>query len=99
MKKVLIVLISICVLVLAVSCGTGWQQTTKNIKSNLGGGLDREIKVYNLITNDIVWENSGKSYIDDNSDVGNISIIYYVNGESKKADFIGSMYGVQSIEH
>lgn len=52
-----------------------------------------------MVTGDFVWENTGKSYIDGNSKPGDVAVIFYDEaGNSKKADFIGNFYGVESIE-
>jgi PBP1b-binding outer membrane lipoprotein LpoB len=95
-KKILIILI---IVLLLTSCGASWEQTKKTLKSDYGGGLYRKVTVTNQLTGEIVWEYEGKSYIDDSSKAGDITVIYYdKTGESKKADFIGQFYGVRTIE-
>lgn len=97
-KIILLVAISILIIVCSVSCAK-WEQIKKNWSSNAAGGLNRYIRVVNLVTNEVVWENIGKSYIDGKSEVGDVTIIYYDEaGSSKKADFIGNFYGVEAIE-
>lgn len=96
MKKICVILI---VVLLLTSCGAGWEQTKKSWKSDLGGGLYRKIEVTNQLTGEVVWTYEGKSYIDDASKSGDITVIYYDRtGSSKKADFIGQFYGVRSVE-
>lgn len=95
-KKFLIILI---IVLLLTSCGASWEQTKKTLKSDYGGGLYRKVTVTNQLTGETVWEYEGKSYIDDSSKAGDITVIYYdKTGESKKADFIGQFYGVRTIE-
>lgn len=99
MKKVFAVVLIVSALVLLVSCGAGWERTKKNWNSNFDGGLIRQITVTNQLNGEVVWEYTGKSYINSNSSVGDITIIFYNEfGESKKADFIGNFYGVSSVE-
>lgn len=97
-KIILLVVISILIITCSVSCAK-WEQIKKNWSSNAAGGLNRHIRVVNLVTGDIIWENIGKSYIDGKSEVGDVTIIYYDEvGNSKKVDFIGNFYGVEAIE-
>ena len=96
MKKFIVLLL---VVLLFTSCGMGWEQAKKDLKSDFGGGIDRQITVMNLYTGEVVWEFSGIAYIDDNSSTGDFSVIFKdVNGKTKKADFIGLFYGIQSME-
>jgi hypothetical protein len=92
------VLFAIMVVALLSSCGMGWNQTVKNFKSDLGGGLEREIIVENTRTGQELWRYSGKAYIDDESFPGNITIVYWIGNETKKYDAIGRDYGVRSVE-
>lgn len=96
MKRVLVVVV--LSMLLLSSCGMGWQNLKKDIKADIGGGLDRDIKVTNLFSGEEVWKYSGISYIKDSSSAGDVTIIYYDQGKTKKADFIGLLYGVSSIE-
>lgn len=97
-KIILLVVISILIIACSVSCAK-WEQIKKNWSANAAGGLNRCIRVVNLVTGDVIWENTGKSFIDGNSKVGDVTIIYYdESGNSKKADFIGNFYGVEAIE-
>lgn len=97
MKKVLIaVLVS---MMLLTSCGMGWENFKKDMKSDLGGGLKREIVVSNMLTGEVVWEYSGVSYISDESAAGDVTVVFYgKDNKIKKADFIGTFYGVHTIE-
>jgi hypothetical protein len=63
--------------------------TYKNLESNYGE-LERDITVMNSFTGDTIFKYSGPCYFDTDSGTGNISLIYKVNGSSKKADFIGN---------
>ena len=40
----------------------------------------------------------GISYIKDDSGAGDVTIMYYNGRDVKKADFLGTFYGVSSIE-
>ena len=97
-KKITLIIVAVLLLILITSCGASWEQTKKDWKANVGGGLNRKIIVTNQLTNEIIWEHEGKSYIDSSSSPGDITIIYYEGDESRKADFIGNFYGVSSIE-
>jgi hypothetical protein len=33
----------------------GWENFKKDVKSDLGGGLERTITVRNMFTNDVIW--------------------------------------------
>ena len=99
MKRSIIIILTIVLTTVMVSCGASWEQTKKDFVSDLGGGLERKITVTNLFNGEVVWSYEGKSYIDDCSTVGDVTIIYYDSrGNSKKADFLGQFYGVESIE-
>lgn len=99
MKKIIIIVISIAVLMSLTSCGARWEQAKKNFESAYSGGIERRISVYDCLTNEIIWSYEGKGYIDGNSTVGNVSIIYYINDNiSKKVDFIGNTICVVSEE-
>jgi len=81
------------------SCGMGWQNFTKDVGSDLGGGLVRTIVVENLYTGEVKWTYSGKAYIKDGSSPGDVTIIYRnSDGDLKKYDVIGQWYGVTSNE-
>lgn len=96
MKKFIVLLL---VVLLFTSCGMGWEQAKKDLRSDIGGGIDREIAVMNLYTGEVVWEFSGIAYISAGSETGDFSVIFRdENGNTKKADFIGLFYGIQSLE-
>lgn len=98
MKKVFVIVLIVLMSSMVVSCAK-WEQIKKNWSSNASGGLNRHVKVTNMFTGDLVWENIGKSYIDGSSEPGDVAVIFYDEaGNSKKADFIGNFYGVESIE-
>ena len=99
MKRSIIIILTIVLATVIVSCGASWEQTKKSWKSDLGGGLVRRIVVTNQITDEVVWEHEGKSYISEESTAGDVTIVFYDEyGNSKKADFIGNFYGVSSVE-
>jgi uncharacterized lipoprotein YehR (DUF1307 family) len=99
MKKVIVMLFVLFIALTLTSCGASWEQTKKNWKSDYDGGIDREITVVNMRTGELVWSYTGKCYIDSTSTAGDITVIYYDEmGMSKKADFIGSYYGLTAIE-
>lgn len=98
MKKAFVIVLVFLMSFMMVSCAK-WEQIKKNWSSNASGGLNRYVRVTNMVTGDLVWENTGKSYIDGNSEPGDVAVIFYDEaGNSKKADFIGNFYGVESIE-
>jgi len=98
-RKNLIVLVLIVVMVSLTSCGMGWENFKKDVKSDLGGGLERTIIVRNMFTNEVIWEYDGLAYIDEESTSGDVTVVYRSpSGAIKKADFLGSFYGVQSFE-
>lgn len=96
MKKVII--LGLAVAIMFSSCGMAYEQSVKNFKSDLGGGLDRKITVSNTRTGEVLFSFDGKAYIDDSSIPGNVTIVCTVDGKTKKVDFIGMDYGVFSVE-
>lgn len=100
MKKRSFWVVAILIAVLSfTSCGMGWENFKKDFKSDIGGGLKRSIVVSNMLTGEIVWEYEGIAYIDDKSTAGDITIMYRNEfGEAKKADFIGNLFGVYTLE-
>lgn len=100
MKKRILMFSMAIVMIVALSSCSSWEKFKKNWSSNMDGGLVRDTKVVNLLTGETVWEYDGKSYIDGKSEAGDVTIIFYDEyGNTKKADFIGQLYGVQSVEH
>lgn len=97
MMKKFVVMFAL-VAVLLSSCGLGFQQTVKNIQSDLGGGLDRIIVVENTRTGQEVFRFEGKAYIDDGSGAGDVTVVITTPNGTKKLDFFGRDYGVRSIE-
>ena len=67
----------------------GCVHTFKNIESNVGD-LTRDITVMNAFTGDTIFRYSGPCYFETNPSEGITSLIYKVDGTSKKADFIGN---------
>lgn len=97
-KKVFIILIIVLASFALTSCSS-WEKFKKNWSSNMDGGLVRDVEVINLLTGETIWKYSGKSYIDGKSEAGDVTIIFYDEyGNTKKVDFIGQFYGVQSVE-
>lgn len=98
-KKSLIVVLMLAALLMLSSCGMAWQEWKKDFKSDVGGGLPRDITVVNMYTDEVIWEYSGVAYIDSESTSGDITVIYRdQNGVVKKADFIGLFYGMHMFE-
>ena len=100
MKRKLTVVVLLVSLLMLSSCGMGWQSMKKDFKSDLGGGLERTITVTNMVTGEEVWSHEGVSYIKDSSTAGDVTVMFY-DGTSrapKKADFLGTLYGVSAIE-
>lgn len=97
-KKVTTVVLMVVLMMLLSSCGMSWQNWKKDFKSDLGGGLERTITVTNMLTGEEVWAHEGISYIKDDSGAGDVTIMYYNGRDVKKADFLGTFYGVSSIE-
>lgn len=94
MRKLKYFLILGLILVSLTSC-TETSVFFKNMKSSTVG-LDRDIKVTDFYGNE-VWSYSGKSFITDSSELGNVTISYYENGTLKKVDFIG-FYNIEARE-
>lgn len=100
MKKRILMVFAAALMVFTLASCSSWEKFKKNWSSNMDGGLIRNTKVINLLTGETVWEYDGRSYIDGKSEAGDVTIIFYDEyGNTKKADFIGQLYGVQSVEH
>jgi len=80
--------------------GNNFQIWKKNLQTNYGDGLDRNVVVSNAVTGETLWTYSGKCYVDDSSEPGDLTVIYYDNeGNVKKADFIGNMINLSMTEN
>lgn len=77
-------------------CGNRWEMTKKNYESDYGK-LSREITITNSFTGEVIWHFDGVTFIT-NSSEGDISILFYVDGQPKKADFIGQGIIAKIIE-
>lgn len=99
-RKILtILLVTLCAICL-VSCGAAWKMSVKNLKSNVGDGLNRHIEVYDARMGKTLWQYDGVCSISDTSDTGNLTVIYYNNeGEPMKVDFIGRYVSLISCEY
>jgi len=71
--------------------------TVKNLQSNFTN-LSRDITVINALRGDTIFKYSGPCYITDESGKGDITLIYKVNGVSKKADFLGDHVIFMAVE-
>lgn len=92
MKKAFLLLLALATAIVSVSTLQGCNgcvHTFKNIASNVTD-LDRDITVMNSFTGDTIFKYSGPCYFDTDSGTGNTTLIFKVNGSSKKADFIGN---------
>lgn len=80
-----------------VGCGNSWEQKKKNWASDYGD-LERDVTVINALTKDTLFSYSGPCYINTAASPGDITFIYYVNGQAKKADFLGEFVIFTAIE-
>lgn len=93
-KKILVILVLVLVLLLFTSC-TELQVMKKDLASSTKG-LERVITVKDFEGNEI-WRYEGRSYIDDRSSFGDVTIVYYEGKTPRKIDFIG-FYSVMAKE-
>lgn len=95
MKKLMIVLGLTAFL---AGCGNSWEVTKKEMKSDLGD-LKREVKVYDSLSKETLWEYTGDVYLTKDSGVGNITIIYRDSrGKVRKNDFMGTHVAISMHE-
>lgn len=95
MKK--LILITLFVIVATMTGCNGCTMIAKNLESNYSE-LNRDVVVLNAFTGDTIFTYSGPCYFETDSGTTNVSLIYKVNGHSKKADFVGGGFIFKAIE-
>lgn len=93
MKKIIIFAIAILTTLMYTGCNS-CTHAFKNFESDFAE-LDRDVTVMNAFTGDTMFHYSGPCYFSE--DTGSVTLIYKVNGKSKKADWVGNFI-FQAIE-
>lgn len=93
MKKFIIFAIAILTMFMFTGCNS-CTQMYKEFESDLSE-LDRDVTVMHAFTGDTLFHYSGPCYFSENT--GSVTLIYKVNGKSKKADWVGNVI-FQAIE-
>lgn len=97
MNKILLTLVAFAIAVTMTGCN-GCTMMYKNLESNYSE-LHRDVVVLNAFTGDTIFTYSGACYFKTPEKSSNeVSLIYYENGKSRKADFIGSGFIFKAIE-
>lgn len=97
MNKIILMLIAFAIVVTMNGCN-GCTMMYKNLESNYSE-LHRDVVVINAFTGDTIFTYSGACYFKTPEKSPNeVSLIYYENGKSRKADFIGSGFIFKAIE-
>ena len=96
MKNIL--LIALVAIAATMTGCNGCTMLSKNLESNFSE-LHRDVVVLNAFTGDTVFSYSGPCYFSTPEGASNqVSLIYYVNGHSRKADFVGSGFIFKAVE-
>lgn len=93
MKKFIIFAIAILTMFMFTGCNS-CTQMYKEFESDFAE-LDRDVTVMHAFTGDTLFHYSGPCYFSE--DTGSVTLIYKVNGRSKKADWVGNFI-FQAIE-
>ncbi len=97
MKKILLALVAFAIAGTMTGCN-GCTMMYKNLESNYSE-LHRDVVVLNALTGETIFTYSGACYFKTPENSSNeVSLIYYVNGKSHKADFVGSGFIFKAIE-
>jgi len=97
MKKILFGLITIATVSILTGCN-GCTMFAKNLESNYSE-LHRDVTVLNAFNGDTIFSYSGPCYFKTPPQSSNeVSLIYYVNGHARKADFVGAGFIFKAIE-
>ena len=94
MKKILIFLLPTCVFFTGCNSCT---QVTKNLESDWSN-LERVVTITSAFTGDTLFHYDGPCYISESKNENGGTVIYYINGKAKKADFIGNGFNSVAIE-
>ena len=96
MKK--LILIALFAIVATMTGCNGCTMMAKILESNFSE-LHRDVTVFSAFTGDTIFSYSGPCYFSTPGQSANeVSLIYYVNGKSRKADFVGAGYIFTAIE-
>ena len=93
MKKFIILAFTIVTMFIFTGCNS-CTQVYKEFQSDFTE-LDRDVTVMHAFTGDTLFHYSGPCYFSE--DAGSVTLIYKVNGHSKKADWVGNFI-FQAIE-
>ena len=93
MKKFIILAFTIVTMFIFTGCNS-CTQVYKEFQSDITE-LDRDVTVMHAFTGDTLFHYSGPCYFSE--DTGSVTLIYKVNGHSKKADWVGNFI-FQAIE-
>ena len=100
MKKIILIAIFaiMTAIVVTMTGCNGCTMVAKNLESNYSE-LHRDVTVISAFTGDTIFSYSGPCYFSTPGYTANeVSLIYYVNGKSRKADFVGGGYIFMAIE-
>lgn len=94
MKKIIATIILVISFLSLVACNPSqmalWR---KQRDTGFHGGVVREVTIYNAFTGQVVYQRTGKCFIEDNATPGDFMILWTEN--NKKTDFLG--YGLIMI--
>ena len=93
MKKFITLAFTIVTMFIFTGCNS-CTQVYKEFQSDFTE-LDRDVTVMHAFTGDTLFHYSGPCYFSE--DTGSVTLIYKVNGHSKKADWVGNFI-FQAIE-
>lgn len=93
MKKIIIFAIAILTTLIFTGCNS-FTQRYKEFESDFAE-LNRDVIVMHAFTGDTLFHYSGPCFF--SKDTGSVTLIYKVNGKSKKADWVGNVI-FQAIE-
>jgi hypothetical protein len=97
MKRVVVLVVLALIMFSLVACNPSNMALWKKQRdTGYSGGLLREITIYNTFTGDIVFQKTGKCFIQDDASAGDFMI--YWSDENKKTDFLGHGLSMVAVE-
>jgi hypothetical protein len=97
MKRIVAVVLVVLMGIALSACNPSNMALWKKQRdTGYSGGVVREVTVYNTITGEVVFQRTGKCFIEDDAVVGDFMILW--TEDNTKTDFLGRWLALVAVE-